>query len=456
MNFVMPLTPTSRRVGFIWMLVLLTLPSAFADDFKANDKVYIASSVASIRTAPHDKAPIAATLPIGTKVSYVGSVADVAGALNKECDGADPKKSQKWSCICVPKFRVDYGVYWCGWIGRDLLSIKQVKFADLLAKLDKTPADRLMERKKWAERAVAFDPLHEPARKSLIDVLKKLDDNKALESTQRWLDVYTVAPAQTRGTKLIFLYNGTFLEPIAEYEDGRITMDGFDQSSNEEFRSRGQSYNLYSRGRRLGMVVTEAQFDCRVLLCPQQTIARAVPSEANTRPTGLVTNFALSNAERPLRTVSKDEEAILQKLGTAFVKSSQLDPKERQAILKLIRKGVSSSISAVGSLGRDGRVMLMSNWVLGSMDDAHYGGEYDVYASILIIAEQQQDGSFRLAPGSGSIAERGCSMIDHVDIDGDGVDEIFLSCEQLEGQYHYALAKRSAGKWRITHGPARN
>lgn len=157
-----------------------------------------------------------------------------------------------------------------------------------------------------------------------------------------------------------------------------------------------------------------------------------------------------------MRTVSKDEEAILQKLGTAFVKSSQLDPKERQAILKLIRKGVSSSISAVGSLGRDGRVMLMRNWVVGSMDDAHYGGEYDVYASILIIAEQQQDGSFRLAPGSDSIAGMGCSLNDHVDIDGDGVDEIFLSCEQLEGQYSYALMKRIAGRWQVTYGPGRN
>lgn len=448
---------TTRRICAGLILALLASPSSFADEFRWWDTVYINGSVASVRTEPLDNAPIAAKLPIGTDATYIGSPSEVAAGPNKECGGADPHRDHKWSCICVTSLRVDYGVHWCGWVARDFLAAKQIRLADIIAEYDKTPADQITERRKWAERAVALDPLSAQARERLIDVLEKLNDTKALEATKRSFDSYSASQPRATGAKLIFFFDGRYLEPIAELKEGQLAFRDFDQSANYEFRSRGRFYNLHSDGRKIGTVVTEAQFDCRVQQCPQQTIARAVLTDTTTDVvSGLATNFALSNADRSTRKASKNEEAALQKMGTTLVKSSKLSPKAKKIFLASIQKSDSSPILAIGALGRDRRVMLIGNWTIGSMNDAHYGDVDDVYESILIIAEQQKDGTFRLASGSGSIADSGCSFANHLDIDGDGVDEILLSCDQLEGQYSYALAKRVEGKWQITYGPARN
>lgn len=140
------------KVYFNLLLTLLVTPCALADDLKESDKVYITSSVASIRTAPHDKAPIAARLPIGTEATYIGSTSDLAAGPNRVCEGGDLQGDQKWSCICVPNFRVDYGVQWCGWIARELLSTKQSDLKTLFAEFDKTPVERMTKRKQLAER----------------------------------------------------------------------------------------------------------------------------------------------------------------------------------------------------------------------------------------------------------------------------------------------------------------
>jgi hypothetical protein len=454
---------TIRRVCAGLMLAFLTVHSSFADDFRWEETIYINSSVASVRTEPLDNAPIAAKLPIGTAATYIGSPSVVAAGPNKECGGADPRRDHKWSCICVISLRVDHGVQWCGWVARDLLAAKQLGLADIVAEYDKTPSDQITERRRWAERAVALDPLNAQARERLIDVLEKLNDTKALEAAKRSFDSYSTSQPRATGAKLIFsFYYGRYLEPIAELKEGQLAFRDFDQSANYEFRSRGRFYNLYSDGRKLGTVVTEAQFDCRIQQCPQQTIARSVLTDATGGVVsglavvrGLATNFALSNADHSTRKVSKNEEAALQKIATSLVnKSSKLSPKAKKTFLASIQQSDSSPILAIGSLGRDGRVMLIGNWTIGDMNDAHYSD--GIYESILIIAEQQKDGTFRLASGSGSLADMGCGYSNHLDVDGDGIDEIFLSCNQLEGQYSYALAKRVEGKWQITYGPSRN
>lgn len=448
---------TIRRNCAGVILALLASPSSFADEFRWWDTVYVNGSVASVRTEPLDNAPIAAKLPIGTDATYIGSPSEVAAGPNKECGGADPNRDHKWSCICVTSLRIDYGVHWCGWVARNLLAGKQPRLADIIAEYDKTPADQITERRRWAERAVALNPLSAQARERLIDVLEKLNDTKAIEAAKRSFDSYSASQPRATGAKLIFFFDGRYLEPIAELKEGELAFRAFEQSANYEFRSRGHFYNLYSDGRKIGTVVTEAEFDCRVQRCPQQTIARSVVTDTATDVvSGLATNFALSNADRFPRKASKNEEAALQKMGTALVRSSKLSAKAKKTFLASIQQSNSSPVLAIGALGRDGRVILIGNWTIGSMNDAHYGDVDDVYESILIIAEQQKDGTFRLASGSGSIAESGCSYANHVDVDGDGIDEILLGCNQLEGQYSYAFAKRVEGKWRITYGPPRN
>lgn len=451
-------TQTIHRICAGSILAFLTLASSFGAEFTWWDKVYIVGSVAAVHTEPLDNAPIAAKLPIGTDATYIGSPAEVASGPNKECRGADANTDYKWSCICVNSLRVDYGEQWCGWVAKDLLATKQPELADIIAKYDKTPPDQFIERRKWAERAAALAPFSTQARERLLDVLKKINDPKALESAKRSFDSYLKTQPEGIGAKVVFFFDGIYLEPIAELKEGQLVFRDFDQSANYEFRSRGRIYNVYDKGQKVGTVVTEAQFDCSVQQCPQQTIARLVLAGQTTETGGgLATNFSLPQASSSsTRKISQREADVLLGMANDWIKSSALSPKVKKSFRKHIQRTESYSTLDVGMLGKNGRVMLIGNWVMGSMNDAHYGDGNDIYESLFIIAEQQIDGTFQRAPGSGSIAESGCAYSNHIDIDGDGVDEVFLYCSQLEGQYSYALAKRINGKWQITYGPSRN
>ena len=436
-------TRTTCLIGAVSILTALATASSFAAEFNWWDKVYVIGSVASVRTEPLDNAPVAAKLPIGTDATYIGSPAELASGPNNECRGAEADRDHKWSCICVTNLRVDYGVQWCGWIARDFLATKQPKLADIISEYDKTPPSQLTERRKWAERAAALAPFSAQARELLLDVLEKLNDTKALESAKLSFDSYLTTQPQGSGAKIIFFFDGTYLEPIAELKEGQLVFRDFDQTANYEFRSRGRFYNVYAKGQKVGTVVTEAQFDCRTQQCPKQTIARLVlADQATAIGDGLATSFALPHGNSSsTRKISKSEAVVLFGMANAWIKSSALSPKAKKAFRKHIQQTEYFSRLDVGALGKDGRVMLIGNWGIGSMNDAHYGDETDIYESLFIIAEQQKDGTFQRATGSGSIADSGCAYFDHLDIDGDGIDEILLSCSQLEGQYSFALAK---------------
>lgn len=437
--------------------VLLAVQSPSADELQNTAVVYINSSVASVRVEPLDDAPIAAKIPIGTLATYEGSPARVAEFPNNNCEGAYPLGDPKWSCICITGLRVTARQrYLCGWVAREILTTKEPKLTDLIATYDKTPASKLSERRKLAERAVALDPLNTQARERLVDTLEKLKDAKALEATKRSFFSYTTGLPSDTGAKIVFLFYDNYIEPIAELKKGRIVIRNFDGSTNYEFRNRGHFYNLYADGKNIGTVVTEAQFDCHILTCPNETIVRRVLRETTSGAVrGLATNFALANTVKSTFKVSKNQETALNQMGIDLVKSSKisLSPKEKKTFLASIFQGDSSPVWAVGSLDRTGRVILISNWTINSLDGYFYSNE--IYESILIIAEQQHDGTFRLASGSGSIAENGCSYVDHLDVDEDGIDEIFLSCHEVEGAYGFGLAQRVQGKWKVTRSEFR-
>lgn len=216
---------------------------------------------------------------------------------------------------------------------------------------------------------------------------------------------------------------------------------------NLEFRGRGHFYNLYSQGVKTGTVVTEAQFDCRVQKCPFTTFARHITSDGVLAVGGgIATTFKLPEKVHPTGKFTSQHAATLRKMATVWVTSNPGTPPYKKALRQIIDQQDATAFFT-GTYTEDGKVMLIGNWVIGSMNDQHYGADDEIYESLLIIAEQQNDGRFRLASGSGSISDSGCSYFDHLDIDGDGVDEIFLQCAQLEGSYSYEYLKRVNGKW---------
>jgi len=446
--------------------VIATVASqnSFAKEFKRDEIVYVAGSIVAVRSGPFVDAPIAALLPIGTHATYIGNPFEVDSSPNKKCKRADEKGPNKLSCICVTGLSVALAGNWCGWIATDLLVRQEPTLADLIAQFDKTPRADLPTRRKWAERAAALDPLSVQSRDRLLGTLEKMNDTKAIETAKRTFAAYLSNQPSSSVAKLIFYSSshigGKFLEPIAEVKDGQVVFRDFGPSVGYEYRDRGRSYYLYSEGKNIGSVVTEAKFDCHVEQCPQQTLVRQVMPPRGTEPGfWLATNFALPSAVRTTRKPTAQEKAALLKMANAWVDASEMRPNDKQEFrrhLKQTDKGEYKGVSmTIGSLGTDGRIMLIGNWFLGSMGDQHYGTGDEVNESLLIIAEQQKDGTFRQAKGSGSIAEHGCTYFDVLDLDGDGVDELFLACEQLEGQYSYALTKRVKNEWQFTYGPGR-
>lgn len=430
------------------ILSLIASPHAFSGEFQREGKIFIASSAANVRTEPDDAAPIAGKLPIGTNARFAGSTsASVFDAIT-ECTGTATENINKWSCICLDDLPVEDDGLWCGWTLTDLLAKDKPTLSDLIAKYDKTPPNELPERRKWAERAAALDPMSAESQDRLLDVLKKMNDVKALEGAKRSFANYAKnKPLSEMGEKLIFTFSGGHLEPIAEIKNGEIVFSSFDANTNYEFRDRGHFFNLYSHGLQIDTVVTETQFNCLVETCPTRTIARLIgKSEIMNDDLLVATNFSLRQRNGPSRRISAQDEAILLDMANAWIDASSWPIESKEKLRAYIGQEDSGAL-AVGMLDRDGRVMLIANFSIGSMDAQHYGSEEDIYESLLIIAEQQDDGTFQQAAGSGSIAGNGCLYFDNIDIDDDGTDEIFLACAQLEGSYSYGMAKRVGDRW---------
>lgn len=441
------------QVCVIAALCLISTHS-MAVDFGFEEKLYVTGSSASVRLEPREGARIAGKLPIGTKLTFVGDAKQLASdprlrpieseeSQAESCPMPEKADHDQWICISVDDFIVDdFAHYWGGWVSAELVGRNAPKLAELIELYEKTPRASTNDRKKWAERAAALDPLNPAAQRNLLDVLRELGDQAAYAAAKRSFESYQAPQSAASNRKLIFSVIGNLLEPIGEISAGKIVFSGFDQKTNYDFRKRGQIFGLYSKGIRKGWAVTESQFDCAIKTCPVQTIVRIVP--ATDVQGGLAVNFALPLRDQEGMTITRDQANMVTALAQSWIKSNRRG-KVRKELLRKIQ--LEEGQLAAGAL-QDGKVVLFGSWVIGSMNDQHYGGPDDIYESLLIIAEQQPDGTFRLARGSGSLAENGCAYFDKADLDGDGVDEIVLRCDQLEGSYNYSFVKRVGGVWK--------
>jgi hypothetical protein len=413
------------------------------------EDVFLIGSSTVVRKVPTDSAAIAGQLPIGTKGRFRGTPAQVAAGPNKECAGADSKTNPKWSCVCFDSLPIpETQTAWCGWVSKELLSSKEPKLADLISEFNKTSPANFLERKKWSERAIALDPINMQAQKQLLETLEKLSDTAGAEAAKRSFDNYLSPSFSISEPRILFSFSYGLLEPIAEFKHGELFFRDFNNATQLDFRNRGRLYYLYSQGNNAGAVETTARFNCGIQRCPAQVLARALPTNPAFKPSsGLATNFELIQTNASSRPATKEERAMLLRMANAWLDQSKKPAKEKQAFRKFLKEAAGSV--AIASWNKDRQPTLIGNWSMGSENDRHYGAEDDYYESLLIIAEQQNDGTYKRASGSGSISQEGCSYFDHIDINGDGTDEIILLCEGLEGSYSYRLMQRSSSGWRI-------
>lgn len=420
--------------------------------------VFVIGSSAIVRKEPSEGSAAAGQIPIGTKGRFKGAPAQVVESPNKECTSADSKMNPKWSCVCFDALLVatgaDYDKPWCGWISKELLVTKEPKLSDLISQLVKTAPENLQERKKWAERAISLAPSNQKVQKQWLDILENIGDTTAIEAAKRLFEVQQAPIPRSSEPKLILTFQRGQLEPIAEVKQGQLHFRGFNTATQFEFRNRGSLYHLYSQGNKVGAVETTARFDCGVQDCPIQVFARTLLKDSVGKlSNGIATNFELPQTNAISRQATKDERAILLKMAHSWLDQSKKPVKEKQAFRKFLKQ--NSGTVGLASWSNDHKVMLIGNWTMGSENDMKYGNYDSYFESLLIIAEQQTDSSYKRISGSGSIAEEGCSYFDHIDVNADGVDEILLLCERLEGNYYYRLLQRENGGWRIAKDRAK-
>lgn len=406
---------------------------SIADEFRQEEPLYVIVSSANVHTEPRKNSSIFVTLPIAAEVTFMKFSED-----------------KIWININSAAVSLEMDAQTL-WIAADSLSRAPPRLDNLITQYDKTPKENLAERRKWAERAAALDPLNLNAQKRLIDTLTEMSDPAALDAAKKTFEQYHMhQPSLAQGgTQRIFGYNGSLVSIVGGFQSGKSVTLGVEE--NADFHNRGQFYYLYSRGRPVGYVVTQMRFNCAVHECPQDIPARYI-SLPNTEPhpKGVATNFPLLEKQASDIRITKEQKTMLWKMAQTWIKSSDLSGKEKKLFLKKISTPSFKPDLDVGQLTQDGKLFLVANWAIGSMDAQHYsdGGDDDFYESLLIIAEQQQDGTFKLAKGSGSLTENGCTYSDRADIDGDGTDELLLKCEQLEGSHDYRLLKRIGDKWK--------
>lgn len=430
-------------------------PAAAVPTYVSEQDLFVLTSSAIVRMAPRADAPIAGRLPIGTKLKFWSRSADTA---NTSCPEAGSADSDEWLCVGT-ELSYEIGYTWSGWVSGSVVQTAAPRVEDLLAKLAKVPAGDLTERRKWAERAAALDPLNEATQNALLEVLQAIPDPAAVEATRRSFATYEAPQPHKskKGDDAILFLAGNHIEPFAELVNGKLLLTSIDRGdADHEYLSRGNFYHLYSKGIHQGFAVTEAHFDCTVEPCPYSAPVRVLPdARASVPQLAIATTYALTtqgDATAPIAQIP-----ALKKMAVAWTNTSNYGESKKKIFISLINTGTPgietypgqpSSVFAAWKL-RDGRPFYVGYWEFGSMNDEHYGGDSDIdfYESLLVVAEGQTDGSLK-ATTIRSLKDGGCGYFDHADLDLDGTDELVLSCAQLEGSYSYSILKRAEdGQW---------
>lgn len=439
-------------VGIAAALALIS-SQAMSEDYGFEEPLFVIGSSVSVRMEPREGARIAGKLPIGAKLTYLGTAKKLTSLPSnhrpiesedsqlESCPAPEKADSEQWICVRSDLVVDDFGHYWGGWVSSELLGKHAPQFAELIEKYQSTATANTSERRKWAERATALDPLNPVAQQNLLSVLKDVGDQTTISVAERSFAAYQNPQTSPSNRKLIFSVTNGLMEPIGEVSNGKFVSPGFSQKTNYEFRKRGQMYGLYRSGTQIGWVVTESQFDCMIKTCPTNVVVRTFPDRD--LQGAIAINFSLPPRKSEASSITPEQKKLLAAFAEKWIKSN-LSGKARKAVLEKIQ--LEEASFGAGAL-QNGKGVLFANWVVGSMNDQHYGDPDDVYESLLIIAEQQQDGTFRPAHGSGSITENGCVYFDNGDFDSDGIDEIILRCDQLEGSYNYGVMKRVKGVW---------
>ena len=418
------------------LLSCVTISGAYAATPQTSGVAYTIAHQVNIRNEAGNKGAIVAQLPIGADV-------EIGEVISRE--------NRRWAMIFVRHPWNSTVPVSEGWIDISLLDTEKPNAKNLLAAAKNAGNPQLQ--RLLAERALALDPQSDEISayiQSLIDA-----DPAGTRRLQTILsDFAKRQPVSDEPVKRIYEYYSGVLTLFAEVQDQKITMiTGKSPVAPEYFRE-NRYYRSYSGNRPTGLVRTEMRINQSLLTFVQPVLARYFPDPGLQFPEGvnsaeihtLVTNYPLAK-ERPVRAITAQDKAVLKTLTLQWI---QQQPKaERSNMMKLLSNQPISQHQDVrikwfaGNLNKNGQIFLIGQWVFSSPSDVHYNND-PFYMSLVMIAEQQTDGSFKLARGSGNLY---CEVDSTVDLTDDGTDEIYLECPQMEDASNYKILQRGKTGW---------
>lgn len=398
---------------------------------------YTIAHQVNLRSEAGAQAPVIALLPVNTAV-------DVAEIIQKD--------KRNWAKVYIrsPISSVDNLIE--GWLDLGVLDTEKPDSKKLFkaAKASNNPHLQRL----FAERAFAMEPMSVEIP-AFIETLIPGSDPATAKRLQTILSgVRQRQPVSDEPVKKIYDYYGGVLKPFAEVRDQKITMITGKTVGTPEYFTENRYYPAYSGNTRTGLVRTEMRIFKSDSSDVQGVLASYLPDAAVPDPENfngkdihsMVTNYALA-PDRAKREVNAQEKALLKKLTLQWI---QQQPKsERQNLLKVVQNESVIQQGDVklnwysGHMNQSGQQFLIGQWTFSSPSDAHYNND-PFYAALVMIAEQQADGSFKLARGSGNLY---CEVDSLVDLNGDGTDEIYVECQRMEDASYYKILQRGKAGW---------
>lgn len=347
-----------------------------------------------------------------------------------------------------------------GWVRSDLLGLQPPTLEALQDDYRALPGGDRDGRRRLAERAFALAPFDERAHGLRIESLREAGESEALAQAEQAL----AALSQTQVTRaadeprLIFAYDGELLSPMAvldatgladgPYSAGDDSLPVGDPRRAPAYFRPGRVYHYYHAGAEAGLlrVLGKTEPSCE----SDMALARRVDGRASPG-VGIAANFPL----RPIATAAEPapnaaERKLLEKLLLEALRSRGASPEQADQALAQARDPESPGLELASMrLRASGPRVLIATLVAYMVSE---GSQYvDLQAYAMLVVELDGKGGHRTALrdaqfGSSGESSYSSRYLDHLDLDGDGANELIFVGHGYES-WRYQVWRRGPRVW---------
>lgn len=238
---------------------------------------------------------------------------------------------------------------------------------------------------------------------------------------------------------------GGYVEPIVILDGGRYLPPSFDEKEvDAEYFRPGQSYRILQRGSEVGAALVEKTtgrgcVEGGAAVVKVQANAEVEEALATDSP-----SLGRNSGVRPREPTDSERESAMNLARTIF-RQKRVKP----ALLKDI--GTMSLVAT--DLNHDGRAELIGDYYIGLSPGA------GIQDHTLLLIMELQGNKYRASLAKYYRAKSkygrqgdvpGENFLDHLDLDGDGTDEIFVRFTDWEA-WSFGIYKKERGRWKLVY-----